>query len=266
MNPLFPYYGGKARIASRLVDLMPPHKIYVEPFAGSLAVLLAKRPVRHEIANDSDGNVVTFFRMLREQPDDLARVLQFTPYARDEYETARLDVEIDDLERARRFFVRATQGFNAAGTGSAAGWSHSAKRNQDRARTVSCAVDRLTEVANRLRGIAIENRDACAVIEKYDGPDTVIYADPCYLSGTRSSRRDYRHDGSAEADHRRYAKALRSCAGTVFLSGYASPLYDELYADWQRIEIPTIRPTANRDGASASVATEVVWTNAEVTR
>lgn len=82
MRPPFPYYGSKGRLAPWIISLMPDHRVYVEPFAGSAAVLLAKRPSSHEIINDIDGNVITFFRMLRDRHDDLLRVLELTPYAR----------------------------------------------------------------------------------------------------------------------------------------------------------------------------------------
>src|SRR4051794_15717834 len=71
LKPPIPYFGGKARIAPWIVSLMPPHRVYVEPFAGSAAVLFAKARATHEILNDVDGEVVNFFRVLRERPEDL---------------------------------------------------------------------------------------------------------------------------------------------------------------------------------------------------
>jgi DNA adenine methylase len=110
-RPCFPYLGSKVRLAPWIVSHMPPHRAYVEPFAGTAAVLLAKPRATHEVLNDRDGNVVTFFRVLRDHPEDLLRVCTLTPYARDEFEAARLDEDLDDLERARRFWVRTTQSF-----------------------------------------------------------------------------------------------------------------------------------------------------------
>jgi site-specific DNA-adenine methylase len=86
--------------------------VYVEPFFGSGAVLFAKAPAVHEVVNDLDGNVVCFFRVLRDRPEELARACCLTPYARDEFRAALLSGDdLDELERARRFFVRLTQGF-----------------------------------------------------------------------------------------------------------------------------------------------------------
>lgn len=268
MRPPFPYYGGKARLAPWLVSLLPEHRTYVETHAGSAAVLFAKRRSPVEVANDTDGNVVTFFRMLRERTSDLVRALTLTPYARAEYASADLDdLDLDDLERARRFFVRATQGFNAAGSGRWAGWSNGI-RNGSTSDTdsVADAVDRLEHVARRLRRVIVEQRPAVEILTTYDATDTVFYVDPPYLASTRRGLdrqrpKDYAHDSSTDADHRELAKALHACAGSVLLSGYSSPLYDELYGDWWQIAQAVTRPSANRLARAASDAIEVVWSN-----
>jgi DNA adenine methylase len=89
VKPPFGYFGAKNRIAGKIVSILPPHNAWVEAFCGSAAVTLAKKPVEIEVINDLDGQVVNLFQILRERPDDLRRVLQLTPYAREEYELAR---------------------------------------------------------------------------------------------------------------------------------------------------------------------------------
>lgn len=112
LKPLVPYHGGKGRLAPWIVSLLPPHRVYVEPFAGSAAVLLAKAPSTHEILNDLDRNAMTFYRVLRDRAEDLELACRLTPYARDEFAAATLDDDgIDDLERARRWWVRTNQSF-----------------------------------------------------------------------------------------------------------------------------------------------------------
>ena len=78
--PPFAYFGGKTRLAPTIAGLMPEHRHYVEPFAGSLAVLLAKKRSAHETVNDLDGDLVTFWRVLRNRPEDLARACRLTPH------------------------------------------------------------------------------------------------------------------------------------------------------------------------------------------
>lgn len=264
MRPPFPYYGSKGRLAGWITDLMPEHRVYVEPFAGSAAVLFAKAPAAIEIINDLDGNVINFFRTLREREAELVRALRFTPYARDEYAAADLDEpSLDDVERARRFLVRCTQGHNAAGSGSRAGWSNGIRRNQSQAATVVGLVDRLPDVAERLRRVVVENRKATECIAAYDAADALFYVDPPYLLDTRATRGgEYRFDTASELDHRSLALALHGVAGTVLLSGYASPLYDDLYGDWWRTERSVHRPSTNQRGRSgADRGVEVVWSN-----
>lgn len=272
MKPAFPYYGAKGRLAPWISTLIPQHRVYVEPFCGSAAVLLAKAPAAHEVISDLDGNVTTFFRILRDQPNELQRACQLTPYAREEYFAADLAAEgIDDLERARRFFVRCTQAFNASGTvGSRSGsWSNGHRQGcSSQAISVRDTADRLHLIAERLRRVIVENRPAQHVIPTYDAPDAVLYVDPPYLGTTRTSldprkRRssDYRLDMPAADDHQELAKLLHECAGTVLLSGYPSPLYDELYADWSRIEQRVQRPTTNQRGRTGAAGVEVVWCN-----
>lgn len=268
MKPPFPYYGSKGRLADRIVDLMPRHRVYVEPFAGSAAVLFSKSPAPVEVINDLDRNVVTFFRVLRGREAELVRALRFTPYSREEYGAADLaDGSIDDLERARRFFIRATQGHNAAGSGGRAGWSNGIRAKHTDATATTNLVDRLCELADRLRTVVVEHRDALEVIAAHDSADTVFYLDPPYLSGTRRSGRDYAHEADTEVFHRTLASVLLGVEGTVLLSGYPSPLYDGLYGGWDRIEISVHRATTNHRGRTGvERGTEVVWCNRSLVR
>jgi DNA adenine methylase len=271
VRPAFPYYGAKVRLAPWIASLLPDHRVYFEPFAGSAAVLCAKRPSTHEVLNDIDGNVVTFFKVLRDQTEDLYRACALTPYAREEYLAATLDDEdLDDLERARRFFVRCTQGFNANGGAQHVGWSNGTRqRGSSQAVSVRDAADRLTTVAQRLRSVVVDNRRAEDLMPAYDGSDCVIYADPPYLGATRSAldaqkrrSKNYAHDLTGDDEHRVLAESLHDLKeATVFLSGYHSELYDELYGDWWTAEVSVQRPTSNRAGGTGERAVEVLWSN-----
>lgn len=270
VRPPFPYYGSKARLSGWIRGLMGPHLTYVEPYAGSGAVLLARPvPAPTEVLNDLDGHVVTFFRVLRDRPGDLVRVLRCTPYSREEFRGARLDAELDEVERARRFFVRSTQSFNAVGTGDghSASWSNGVRRGScSQAHTVAGLVEALHAVSRRLRTVVIDNRDALDTLDRYDGADTVHYVDPPYLASARSGLAgrvggDYTHDSNTDAHHRALAEVLRGCRGQVLLSGYATPLYDELYPGWHHQHRTVTRPTTNRPGHSGRRGVEVVWSN-----
>lgn len=259
-RPPFAYFGGKTRIAPLIAAAMPSHEHYVEPFGGSLAALLAKTRSRMETVNDLDGELMTFWRVLRDQPDELARVCAMTPHSRAEY-TAAFDRPsgLPDLERARRVWVRLTQ--SRSGTLlSSAGWRHYV----DPAGSVTSMpgylagyVDRMAPVATRLARVSLECQPALELIERYGrSPNVLLYVDPPYLGATRVSG-GYRHEMKTEHEHRELADALRGCRASVVLSGYDSPLYAELYQGWHVTRIDT---TTGQGGARQE-RTEVLWSN-----
>lgn len=268
MKPPFAYYGGKTRFAPWIASLLPTHQVYVEPFAGSAAVLFAKSPATHEILNDLDGNVVNFYRQLREHPEALELACRLTPYSRDEYLAADFDeAGIDDLERARRWWCRSTQAFGQSAS-DVTGWSISTNQNTPRMSQLTRRIERFAMVAERLRHVFIENLPAEDVIARYvDDPRAVLYLDPPYLDSTRAALGQYWHEMGDEAAHRSLAAAVGVARATVIVSGYASPLYDEdLFAGWHRAE----RAAGSRHGNGKGVPVdgnrlgrkvEVLWSN-----
>jgi DNA adenine methylase len=257
------YYGSKVRAAARIIDLFPPHLSYVEPFCGSLAVLLAKpRSKRFETVNDLDGDLMTFWRVLRNQVADLERLCALTPHSRAELDDSwPIGDDVDDLERARRVWVRLSQG--RGGHLLSTGWRYHEQphgRNGTMPRTLQNYVGRFAAVADRLRDVSLECRPALEVIDRYGrDPDTLIYADPPYLLSTRA-RKGYRHELHTETEHRDLAGALHQVRATVVISGYPSPLYDELYGSWHRTDLSAFTGQGNADGAR----TEVLWSNQQL--
>lgn len=257
LKPPFSYYGGKTSLAPKIAELLPAHSHYVEPFAGSLAVLLAKDVSQGETVNDLDGDLVAFWRALRDQPEELERACALTPHSREEYASACEDLTgLTDIERARLVFVRLTQG--RSHSMKPTGWWYR-KNHGSHAHTpadyLNSYAARLEDVAARLSTVAIENRDAVAMVEDYGGePSACIYADPPYLGSTRAS--NYRLEMLEDDLHVNLAEALRKCRASVVLSGYASPLYEELYEGWHRMELKA--PTRLSGTAAPN---EVLWSN-----
>ncbi|QSI49978.1 DNA adenine methylase (plasmid) [Thermobispora bispora] len=258
-----PYYGGKQSIARQIVQRFPAHEHYVEPFAGSLAVLLAKKPSPHETVNDISRALMRFWRVLRDRPDDLERACALTPHSRAEYEDA-LAVDLatveDDLECARLVWVLLTQG--RAGTLRSTGWRHyqsPAGSSTSMPRYLKGYIARIAAVAERLAAVSLECRPALEVIQDYGRYDEVLlYVDPPYLGTVRS--RNYQHEMMSEAAHRELAEALNACRAAVVISGYPSPLYDRLYKGWHRVEL-----TAHTGQARQRRRVEVLWSNRPVT-
>lgn len=260
MRPPFAYYGGKTMLADQIVALLPAHDHYVEPFAGSLAVLLAKPRSRIETVNDLDDHLVAFWRVVRDRLDDLIRVAELTPHARGEFAAARDLDDVDDLERARRVWVLLSQ--SRMGTLRKSGWRFVAKPTvgQSVSDMLASYVGRLPPVAERLHGVSIENRPAVDLLVDYGcHRDVALYVDPPYDPEARNSL-GYRIEMGARHQHEELAEALNACTADVLLSGYDSPLYRSLYAGWERHEINT----RTGQGTGDDSRTEVLWANYEL--
>jgi len=263
MKPPFTYFGGKTSTAARIASLLPPHEHYVEPFAGSLAVLLAKPPSAMETVNDIEQDLMTFWRVLRDQPAELEQVCALTPHSRAEQAACyERNPELADLERARRVWVVLTQG-RGGHLWRGIGWRY--EQNPRGSSTsmpdyLASYVRRIPPAARRLHGVSLECLPALDLIRRYgQHPAVLIYADPPYLQSTRTSAsgNDYGHDMATEAEHQQLAETLHAAKAAVVLSGYHSPLYERLYADWYRTEISAYAGNA----AGERRRTEVLWSN-----
>lgn len=241
-RPALRYYGGKWRLAPWIIDHFPPHLCYVEPFGGAASVLLRKLRSRAEVLNDRDQLLVDFFRVLRERPDELIRMIELTPYSRAEHELAQglRDLRgISEIERARLVYVASWQSRHAGLRRNRTGWRFS----QGVGRTSTAAHDfhsvaHLWDVAARLRSVQIECASAIDVMRRFDGPHTLHYVDPPYPKATRSARwggDGYHHEMSDDA-HGELIEVVQSLAGMVVVSGYRCQIYDDGLAGWTRVD------------------------------
>lgn len=252
------YYGGKQGLAEQITRLFPPHRIYVEPFAGGAAILFAKERVERETLNDLDGEVVRFWRVVRDQPDALAAAVATTPYSRDEWRMAN-EPATDDVEAARRFLVRIDQSFGR----SRESWSVPCigqGRGQWQPATWQNLPPKILAAAERLRGVALENADAMSVIERWDVPDCLIYADPPYAGPARTAPgKGYRHDDPGLWDDL-VAQLLKVEFADVVVSGYPCRQSERLEAEgWTRRDLRMRRTVQSRDGGALPLAPEAVW-------
>lgn len=267
MKPPFPYFGGKQRIADQIVALFPEHGHYIEPYCGGLSVLLAKRPSKLETVNDLDGDIVAFWRVLRDRPSDLERVCALTPHSRAESLAARDLDDVGDLERARRVWILLTQ--RRGGQLQPTGWRYNIDprggANLAMPKYLDGYLSRIAPAAERLRNVSLECRPALEVIDAYGRfADSLLYVDPPYLGGTRGSTNAYRHEMKSAYEHSEMIDALRACKAAVVLSGYDSDLYADRLGDWYQVRISTYTGQAN--GRTDSSRTEVLWSNRELVR
>ena len=245
------YPGAKWSLAEKISSYFPKHFHYVEPYFGSGAVFFSKDPSPHEVLNDLDGRVVNFWKVLRDQTEELCWALETTPWSRDEYDHSD-EVAGDNLEDARRFVVRVWQA-HASDLAKKTGWKNRGahQRAGGMSHRWQKVPDQLRNMAWRLSDAEIENRDALSVIRRFNRDDVLIYADPPYTLDSRTQKM-YAKEVDV-AHHVELLKLLDAHQGPVVLSGYANDLYDTTLAHWDRVvmKAPKVEKGASR--------AEVLW-------
>lgn len=259
----FGYYGSKQHLASQIAGQLPPHNAWVEAFCGSASITLAKTPAMIEVVNDIDSEIFNFFKQLRENTDALCQQVVLTPYSRQEYEEShKSDVHSNDLERARRFLVSSMMTVNGVISGNSGfSYSQSYSRNGCDARVNRWInlPDKLIKVADRLRNVRLERKDARDLLKMFlDRPATLIYLDPPYLMDRDYGYRSDVRDQEFHIDLLRLACRARCM---VLISGYSNALYDSLLTrehGW----VKELISTSTRDTTGKKhLRTEVLWKN-----
>lgn len=255
-RPVLRYFGGKYLLAPWIISHMPKHRIYVEPYGGAASVLMQKPRAYAEIYNDLDGEVVSLFRVLRDQADsrELQRRLELTPFARAEFDHSYFP-PADEIDRARLLIIRAFMGFGSDGHNPDSGKT-GFRANSNRSGTTpshdwTTYPRCISQFCERLEGVVIENRDALAVMAQQDSPETLFFLDPPYVHSTRGAKHSYRHE-MTNRQHEALLASITALSGMVMLCGYESSVYESL--DWL-----CIKRKAMADGARER--TECLWLN-----
>ena len=260
MRTVLKYPGSKWNIAPRLVELIPEHHSYVEPFFGSGAVLFNKPVSDIETINDLDHDVVNLFRCIQEDAERLSRMVMTTPFSREKYEdTYKLDVwELmmpdEPYHKALRFLIQCWQGHGFRTNGSKVGWKNDV---QGRERAYALwnwyrLPEWIIDIAERLRMVQIENRPAVEVIERFNYSNVFMYIDPPYVLGTRAQKQ-YRHE-MLDQDHEELLKVLLKSRAKIMISGYESEMYNDYLVGWEKKHFSSCAETGKP-------RTETVWMN-----
>lgn len=202
MKNILKYPGAKNRIANWICSYMPEHNVYLEPYAGSLAVFFHKEPCHIKTINDLDGEVVNFYRILREHCEELVCRIGLTPYARTEYVKA---------------FKSGQQ-------------SHS----PNPAKAWAKLPETMLYASERLKGVQIENLPAVELIKRYDTQDVFMYLDPPYLQGLRKKHL-YKCE-MEDREHKELLEIVDKHPGKVLLSGYDNDLYNDMLHGWNKVQ------------------------------
>ncbi len=256
---LAPWFGSKRNLAPVIVELIGDHRVYWEPFCGSMAVLLIKPPCEMETVNDLHGDLINLARVIQHKDlafrlyDKLCRTLYAEKFFHESKERA-FSCEVPtndkpDLDRAYDYFVASWMGVNGvSGTKRnnyqfALRWSAGGGQGTTRWMSV---VGSMPAWHKRLQSTVIIQRDAFEVLANIkDDEDVAIYCDPPYF--VKCSK--YVHDFEGE-EHDRLADALkRFKKSRVLLSYYDHPRLKDLYKDWCRAYVgETVNSLRNAAG------------------
>ncbi len=251
MKSVLKYPGSKWRISNWIISHFPNHRVYCEPFFGSGAVFFNKEPCYIETINDIDGEIVNLFKVMRDFPEELSRLLWATPFARDEFDACYEKAD-SPIEQARRTLVRYHQSYGTCNS-SKETWRNVQTPGGPRTATMwNFLPERVLECCERLKEAQIENTDAIDLIRRYNRSDALIYCDPPYLSSLRKKHM-YRHE-VPESYHRALLGELKSSKAMIVISGYDNDLYNSELADWRTDE----KQTTAQLGL---YRVEKIWTN-----
>lgn len=265
MKPLISYYGGKQRIASKIVPLIPPHMLYCEPFAGGLAVLFAKgRPevtnahYYHEVINDTDERLINFYRTFQTKFPEMLQRLTFTPMSEAEYKRSKAllaDSSASDVDRAWAYYIQIQQSFANKLSG---GWQRTNKvPDRNRAAVWSNNIDRLCACFERLSSVQIACTDALKCIQQFDSENAFFYCDPPYPGAEQGH-----YDGYSVEDFTRLVECLANIKGQFILSNYDQPSV-VFPSNWRRVEIAATMSAAGGAYNGDKKRTEVLWLSPE---
>ncbi len=250
-NAILKYPGGKWRIAEWIISHFPEHKVYLEPFFGSGAVFFKKEPCYVETVNDINGDIVNLFRVCRDFPEELAKLINLTPFSREEF-AACYERSEDPIEQARRTLVRYHQSFGTCNS-SKNSWRNVQKYGGPRTATMwNNLPGIIVEICSRLKDAQIENTDAFTLIDRYNDKKTLIYCDPPYVISTR--RRNMYQSEMTDIQHLELIEQLKKSSSMIILSGYENELYDYYLRDWNKDSIETTAQFGKK-------RTETIWMN-----
>jgi DNA adenine methylase len=256
MRSILKYYGGKHYISKFLLDYIPTHDLYVEPFFGGGNLFFSKPPSTMEIINDLSLNIYSLYSVISDSDKyhTLQQRIALTPYSekfRDDYKELLNNSDLSIEDRAFYYLYVNRSSFNGVG-----GFSCTRLVRNSMIRSVSdylSLIEHLDKIHARIRSAVVLNRDAMDIIPKYDSETTFFYLDPPYIQSTRKSSQKYMIEMN-DNDHENLVDLLLKCKGKVLLSGYDTSIYDRLVENgWNKISFESLNV--------GSDAIENIWIN-----
>jgi len=219
MKPPLTYYGGKQTLAPLIISLIPEHVLYGEPFTGGGAVFFHKKPSKTEVLNDTNGELMNFYKVTRDNFEPLQSMIRETLHSREAFRHAEIIYHntdmFDPVTRAWAVWTICAQSFAAKMDG-------------------PFGFDNFTdEYARRLEKVQIECADALYVIQSRDFEEAFFYCDPPYVGSNCGHYKGY-----TEADYDALLSLLSRIKGKFLLSSYPSDILKTYSAEnnWHSIQ------------------------------
>lgn len=235
-----------------------PHTCYVEPFGGSAAVLLNKKPSKIEVLNDINDNIYNLYKVLRDPvlSEKLIENLNLTLHSLEDFKHAK-DVcsgscVADDIERARCIFLKYSSSFG----GKSEAFAHTRTKNVSSGNVWS-RITRMPIFHERIKHVTIENEGYEKVIERYDGDETLFFLDPPYVKETRTSK-IYDNEFTT-ADHEKLISLVNDCSASVILCTFENDLYDLTLRGFEKIVVERTLNIDRWSGKTPCKINEVIF-------
>lgn len=214
------YYGGKQKLAATIVKMLPAHKLYCEPFIGGAAVLFAKPQSLVEVINDTNAELINFYKVCKNRFHELQSLVRVTLHSRELHDDAWVIYNkpqlFDEVRRAWAVWVLSKQSFSAALDGS---WGFDKSDNTTSVKINNKKEPFTEDLAIRLQTVQVECADALYIIKSRDTSDSLFYCDPPYFNSDCGQ-----YDGYSKEDFEQLLKTLSEIKGTFLLSSYPSDI------------------------------------------
>jgi DNA adenine methylase len=214
------YYGGKQKLASKIIPLIPKHTLYCEPFIGGGAIFFAKPQSEIEVINDTNKELVNFYRVVQNDFVGLEKEIRITLHSRDLHRKAQVIYDNPDmfseLKRAWAVWVLSSQSFSSKLDGS---WGYDRSKQHTTKKITNKRSSFTEEYAIRLQNVQIECADALRIIESRDSAASFFYCDPPYYNSNMGH-----YDGYTLDDFEKLLKILSKITGHFVLSSYPSEI------------------------------------------
>lgn len=214
------YYGGKQKLLTTILEKMPSHTLYCEPFVGGAAIFFGKQPSEVEVINDTNKELMNFYRVCKEKFIDLQAMVRITLHSRKAHQDANVIYAnphlFTDVQRAWSVWVLSAQSFSAMLDGS---WGYDKSEGSTSKKIRNKREQFTEEIAIRLQNVQLECADALYVIQSRDTANSFFYCDPPYFNSDCGH-----YDGYSAEDFEMLLKGLSKVNGKFLLSSYPSPL------------------------------------------